>query len=782
MVTQAGDEGAGVRRSRGARAVPRARRARGTALGFGCLPSKLRPPRAHVALVAREELVTTLLKSTEPLVVVSAPAGSGKTVTLTQWLGAESRPAIWLRLDGADNDPLALLRCLTVALHQVLAIDQEILELLRQRHPPLADRVLPGLAAAVAAAPPFVLVLDDAQLVENQQAWAHVGLALENLPEGAQMVVASRVDPPLPLGKLRARGELLEVRFEELAFDQAEALALLRLHAVGEGGASAGEGDAGPACGPGAVAALLEATEGWATGLYLASLTAKGRSPDEWLPEVRGDQRAIAGYLLDEVLARQPADLQRFLLETAILDELTAPLCAAVTGRADAGAVLARLARENLFVSALDERDERFRYHHLFADLLRARLKRLEPERTDDLQRRAAAWHEAHGELEPAIRHYLAAGDVAATVGLTPTIVETLGNAGLVETPRRILSLYTEEQLLTHPDLAIAAGWYYTTAGGTRDEETHWTRIMTHYRFDDGPTATSAASLRSSWLILIGVIMPHGLSEMRRLCEEALRLEPQPGDWRAFAESNLAYCYYLAGASERAARVWRDSLRGRPYAGTLMEDDFSTWNLAMVAHIAEDDGRWDEAAELLTEVERRRPSMGLDQEPHPHWLPHLLARLRLMSHQGDPDTIAFVRLIDDFARPMVGQTASGILVVGVLLGEVALEQGDVVTARRWCDEALGALAEWPDAGVFGKRAKALKDALERRVMAEPITPAEQRVLELLPTRLTVAHLADRLFLSQPTVKAHLRAIYRKLEVGTREAAVERARELGLLKR
>jgi LuxR family maltose regulon positive regulatory protein len=276
--------------------------------------------------------------------------------------------------------------------------------------------------------------------------------------------------------------------------------------------------------------------------------------------------------------------------------------------------------------------------------------------------------------------------------------------------------------------------------------------------------------------------MPHGLSEMRRLCEEALRLETEPGDWRAFAESNLAWCHYLAGAPERAERMFRDSLRGTPYAGTLMEDDFSTWNLALLALIAEDAGRWDEAADLVAEIERRRPSMGLDREPHPHWLPHLLARLRLLSHRGDPQTVAFVRLIDDFVRPMVGRNPGGILVVGVLLGEVALEQGDMVAARQWCGEALRALAEWPDAGVFGKRAKQLKDALERRVMAEPITPAEQRVLELLPTHLTVAGLADRLFLAQPTVKAHLRAIYRKLEVGTREDAVERARELGVLKR
>ena len=259
------------------------------------------------------------------------------------------------------------------------------------------------------------MVLDDAQLVQNEAAWAHVGLVLENLPEGAQLVVASRSDPPLPLGSLRARGELLELRFEELAFDRDEALALLRLHGVGDGG-EVTESPARKVEARDTVAALLEATEGWATGLYLASLTARGRSPDEWLPEVRGDQRAIADYLLGEVLERQPAELQRFLLDTSILDELTAPLCAAVTGRGDAGAVLAHLARENLFVSALDDHDERYRYHHLFADLLRSRLERLEPDRPPRLHRRAAVWLEAHEEAEPAIRHYLAAGDVAATV------------------------------------------------------------------------------------------------------------------------------------------------------------------------------------------------------------------------------------------------------------------------------------------------------------------------------------------------------------------------------
>ena len=724
----------------------------------------------------REALVAKLLKSTEPLVVVSAPAGSGKTVTLTQWLRTESRPAIWLRLDGNDNDPLLLLRCLIVALGRVLTIDPELLELLGLRSPPLAERVLPGLGAAAAGAPPFVLVLDDAQLVQNEEAWAHVALVLENLPDGAQVVVASRIDPPLPLGRLRARGELLELRFDDLAFDHDEALALLRLHAAEEDG---GDEAVGP---HDTVAALLEATEGWATGLYLASLTARGRSPDEWLPEVRGDQRAIAGYLLDEVLERQPVDQQRFLLETSILDELSGPLCAAVTGRPDSGAVLDRLARENLFVSALDDREERYRYHHLFADLLRSRLERLEPDRLEGLHRRAAVWYGAHDEAEPAIRHSLAAGDVEATVRLAAATVDSLQYRGLMESARRILGQYTEEQLLAHPDLAIQAGWLYVVNGETREEVQHWMRLITHLRFEDGPTATGPASLRSSWLILTQDLGLEGLGEMRRRNEEALRLETEPGDWRDEAEMGVALCHYLAGSPQRAERMFRELIRRTPFAGTILGDDTSTWDLAMLAHIAADGDRWDEVAELMTEAERRRPAMGLDERPNPHWLPMLLARLRLMSHRGDPETIAFARVIGDFTNGMALNTAWDALLSSVLLGEVALEQGELALARGSCDGALKVLANMSDAGMLGRRAKALADALGRRLVAEPISPAERRVLELLPTHLTAAGLADRLCLSRSTVKTHLRAIYRKLEVGTREEAVGRARGLGLLKR
>ena len=355
-------------------------------------------------------------------------------------------------------------------------------------------------------------------------------------------------------------------------------------------------------------------------------------------------------------------------------------------------------------------------------------------------------------------------------------------NSNLSESARRLVRLYTEKQLLAYPALAIAAGWVYVSGAETREEERHWERLMAELDFEDRPSSAGAASLRSSWLILVGGLAPRGLGQMRRCLEEALRLETKPGDWRDMAADGLALCHYLSGRPEPAERMWRELLRGTTFDGMALAQEWNAGTPAMLALIAADAGRWDEAGELVAQAERPCPYMGLDERPHHIFLPILLAHLRLMSHQGDPETLAFAQTIDGFIRDMKRNLPSDLLMSYVLLGEAALEQGDLAAAHGWCERALKVLAEWPDAGMFGRRAKQLKDALERRVMAEPITPAEQRVLELLPTHLTVASLADRLFLSQGTVKAHLRAIYRKLEASSREEAVERARELGLLRR
>lgn len=202
-----------------------------------------------------------------------------------------------------------------------------------------------------------------------------------------------------------------------------------------------------------------------------------------------------------------------------------------------------------------------------------------------------------------------------------------------------------------------------------------------------------------------------------------------------------------------------------------------TW----LALIAQDAGCWDEAAVLVAEARRLRPQMGLDEAVHLSGnLPTLYARLRLMSHSGDPETMAFARTIDEFAADMVHNAPWVLLMRDVMLGEVALEQGDLAAARGWCDRALKTLAGWPDAGLFGRRAKQLADALEQRVYAEPLSRAEKRVLGEMPSCLTVDEIAAELHVSRNTVKTQVAAIYRKLRVSSRSAAVSKARTLGLL--
>jgi LuxR family maltose regulon positive regulatory protein len=741
--------------------------------GFAFRPreSKLRPPRVHVELIDRRRAVSRLLSATEPVLVVVAPAGSGKTVAVTQWAARESRPVAWLRLDATDNDPVVFLAYLVVALDRVLGLDAAVLDLLQHEEAPRQELLLAGILDALAAARPFGLVLDDCHLIESAECWDALVAVVGELPEGASLALVSRTTPPLPLGGWRAQGRVCELGFQELALDPEEALEMLRLHGV----------DADEAT----LAELLELTEGWVTGVYLGLLAGRERPSGQLLAGIRGDQHGIAAYLLDEVLGRQPPDLQAFLEQTSIIDELTASLCAAVTGRDDAGAVLSRLAGENLFVTALDDHDERFRYHHLFAELLRTRFERWGEAEVQRRHRLAAGWYEADGHAESAVRHYLAAGDVEATVDLAALAADTMIAKGFGESARRLLRLFTERQLLAYPKLAIAGGWVFALAGGTLEEQRRWADLVMRLEFEDGPTPLPAASLRSSWLVIVGELCPDGLTQARRAFEEVCRLErDRPGEWRRMARADVARTHYLSGSAERAKAMYEELLRD--------DSDFASGNWATVADtagchsglalIAEDAGRWDEAEARVAEAERLQPAMGLDYAIHySGYLDMLLSHLRLMSHKNDPGTMAFARMIDDFMVDMVHHAPWVLLLSDVILGEVALEQGDLAAARRWCDRALKTLAGWRDAGLYGRRARQLADALERRFMAEPLTPAERRVLDMLPSHLPIKQVAQRLNLSHSTVKTHLRAVYRKLEVSSRAEAIERARSLGLLR-
>jgi len=757
MILRSGDAGPSTGRSPGQssttpvwRAVARSR----------LLPSKLRPPRLHVALV-RRALIDTLVGVDAPLVLLSAPAGSGKTVCLVQWASEDPRPVGWLHVDAADNDPVVFVTGIAAALGPLIELGRPVMELLNLRAPRLRDRVLPCLGAAVAGAPPFVLILDDCQHVRSPECWECVDLLLQHLPDGATLAAASREDPPLPIGRMRAQGDVVVVGMPELALGFEEAKQLLLMHAVSVPGDQ--------------LARLLEITEGWVTGVYLALLAGRDSAHPDRLPDVRGDQREIAAYFLAEVLERQPDDVQAFLVETAILDELTTPLCAAVTRRPGAEAMLAGLSRRNLFVTALDEHGEWYRYHHLFAELLRAHLARHEPAVIAELHRRAASWYEDNGHAEPAVRHWLAAGDAGQTVALVERTCDVYLETGRQESARRLLRLFSEEQLLAHPGLAVTAGWVFAACIGTPEEQEHWTHRISSLKVPDEPTADGSPSLLSSLKLLRAELAVDGLSGQLESFRECLPLEPRVGsDWHDAAQQGYGRALWFTGSQRRAERVLRKVL-------DETEDVLTRAGVgAEVALIAQDAGRWDEAAALVEGARRQVPELGLDLHPgFCSFLPLQLALLPQMTHEGDPGAPRFADEVGEHTERMVHRAPWMRLWAAVMLGEVALEQGDLAEARRRAAEATTIIATYPDAGIFGARTRRLTRALEWRASGD-VTPAEARVLGLLPTHLTLPQIAAELFISRNTVKSHLRALYRKLGASSRAEAVMRARELGLL--
>ena len=368
----------------------------------GLLTTKLRLPRRPPGFVARRRLVDRLDDGlARELTLVCAPAGFGKTSLLADWSQRGERLVGWLSLDAGDNDPVRFWR------HTVAALDRV--------RPGLADRISPMLGPPAPASfealttavvnelaaedGQALLVLDDYHLIDAQPVHASLQFLLEHQPPGLHVVLATRPDPQLPLARLRARGQLTELRAAELTFTLEEAAALLREAA-------------GPALPDDEVAALRARTEGWAAGLHLAGLSLHGQADvTGFVESFSGSHRHVLDYLTEEVLEQQPESVREFLIETSVLDRLSGPLCDAVTGRADGQQMLEAVERANLFLAPLDEVRGWWRYHQLFADLLRARLHQHRPEQVAQLHRNAGAWHEHRGPVDDAVRHALAAGD-----------------------------------------------------------------------------------------------------------------------------------------------------------------------------------------------------------------------------------------------------------------------------------------------------------------------------------------------------------------------------------
>jgi LuxR family maltose regulon positive regulatory protein len=421
------------------------------------LATKLHVPQLPLGFVRRPRLVHALDEGlARGRVLVCAPAGSGKTALLAGWARGGERPVAWLGLDGGDSDPARFWR------YAVAALDRARPGLAGRVGPP-PPRSFEGLVTALvnelAAGPgpdEVLLILDDYHLIDAQPVHESVSFLLENLPSGLRMVVSGRADPPLPLARLRARGQLAEVRAADLRFTGEEAAALL------------GE-TAGPGLPPDAAQALAARTEGWAAGLQLAGLSLRGQADAAgFVAAFSGSHRFVLDYLTDEVLDRQTGEVRAFLLETSVLERLSGDLCDAVTGRAGSQAMLAGIERAGLFLVPLDEVRGWWRYHHLFADLLRARLQAEQPSRIQALHRAAASWCEAHDLADDAVRHALAAGDSAWAAWLIEQHVEELLGRSEGVTLRRWLSALPAKAVRDRPRLCLAQA--YAAAQGFQTE------------------------------------------------------------------------------------------------------------------------------------------------------------------------------------------------------------------------------------------------------------------------------------------------------------------------
>ncbi len=428
------------------------------------LETKLYVPTLRRGLVTRPRLSERLNRGGESkLTLVSAPAGFGKTTLLAEWLASTpvEKQTAWLSLDPSDNEAAPFWPYVIAALQTAApGIGATALSLLQGPQPPPIETVFATLLNELSALPnDVVLVLDDYHVIDAHDIQDGMSFLLEHLPPRLHLVITTRADPALPLARLRARGELVEIRAADLRFTPEEAAAYLNEVMGLDLGASE-------------VVALEARTEGWIAALQLAALSIQGRDDVAgFIAGFAGDDRYIVDYLADEVLHRQPEHVRQFLLQTSILGRLTGPLCDAVTGHEGGTAMLEALDRGNLFLVPLDDRRRWYRYHQLFADVLRTRLFDEQPAWVPDLHRRASHWYEHNGDRSEAIRHALAGEDFDRAASLIELAVPALRQGHHEVTALRWLRALPDEVIGRRPVLSVAYAWALLSIGELEDVE-----------------------------------------------------------------------------------------------------------------------------------------------------------------------------------------------------------------------------------------------------------------------------------------------------------------------
>ena len=736
--------------------------------------TKVHIPPARPGHVPRGDLVDVLVAGAAgKLTLLDAPAGFGKTTLLAEWAGSpqETRRFAWLSLDEGDNDPVRFWGGLIDALRTVEPrAGRQVAGALRASTVGIVEVALPLLINDLTRLRRgVVLVLDDYHLIREAEVHRSIEFLLSHLPAPLHLAIATRSDPPLPLGRLRARGELTELRALQLRLTDEEGAALLR-NAVGS------------PLEPEDVARLQGRAEGWAAGLYMAALSLRGRHDSrQFIRSFAGDDRHIVDYLSSEVLAGQPDELRAFLLHTSVLQRLCGPLCDAVTGSTGSVRILEQIERRNLFLIPLDSIRLWYRYHALFAELLRHELELREPGSAVELHRRAREWYRAEGLVADAIHHATAARDYDDARELIANHWNDFFNQGRLQTVNGWLEALPRQDVDRDPRLCVAGAWLALDRG--RLGEAHdWIEGA-----EAGIAASDAGRLVQLDVSVLRAVHGFKVGDLGRANAAARLVLEREADESSFprtvAHLILGVTHYWSGNADEAAAALEEAAR---LAEATANDLGRSYALGYLAMVAVDRGGL-EAADRLGMT-----ANGLSDDPgfREHFVTMMghLARGRASEGRGQlEDAEAAIRRAEELSRRGAGrlETAGAQLA----LAQVRHARGDREDARERLREARRAIEDCADPGTLrsaleraerGLRVVSRGAAVRAAAPRDQLTDRELAVLRLLSTELTRAQIADALYVTPNTVKTHVRGIYRKLDASNREEVVARARELGLL--
>jgi LuxR family transcriptional regulator, maltose regulon positive regulatory protein len=722
--------------------------------------TKLRPPVPPARLVARTRLGAVLDEADAanvPLVLVSAPAGSGKSTLVAGWATDHAGVVAWLQLEESDADPARFWVSVTAAIGRTNPEIADHLEQLVAGSLGAGQVIVPALVNEVASLTDrLVVVLDDYHLIDDTDVHRGVERLIDLCPPQLTLVLITRADPPFRLGRMRVRGRVREIRAVDLRFDSTEAAALLGAAAEGLDGHRLDD--------------LCERTEGWAAGLVLAGLSLeRSADADQFVQTFRGNDQLVAGYLTDELLAVLDDDERRRMVEAAVLHRLSGPLLDVVTGSTDGAHWLEALAAGNQLVIRLDAVGEWYRYHHLLRDMLLLEAQRSIPDRLPELNRRAADWFETSGYPAAAVDHLMAAGDRERAMYLLRFVGPDLLGSGQLRTLRNILGRLSADGELDAV-CCILSGWDHYLTG----------RYETARHLLDRATAT----------------LPADVDPMRTM---PLRINLALGTGDVGAALDSARDVVAAGALDaRASELTTATGAAFAWAG-LPDDARAALTIALVrteaehrvtAHamalVAEAVVEFHSADEGAARAAAQRAldfatTSGLGDY---HGIAPAVA---IRAATCPPDEAAMTDADHAVVLAHRAATRLGLVFVLTLAGDVLL-RGGADRGRDLLDEAQQMIARCPDPGItlpLLDRVTSAHRITRTRPAATPglveqLSERELAVLRYLPSTLSLPEIARELYVSPNTVKTQSSAIYRKLGVTSRQAAVQAAREHHLL--